>query len=162
MFTSLKNSVRRAWRNPIALFLFSLVMFTGTETLTLVPMDIIFSGTITEVGFFEMPLAQFYLFFLLAPLEILRRTGLLPYIFFFLTIGVLFSCGQIVPRSRTSRVFNGTLVILQLGVFAVALYRIGATASPVSAIVALAFPLFYGTLVILLRKTIITHHPHGA
>ena len=162
MFTSLKNSVRRAWRNPITLFLFSLAMFTGMETLTLVPMDMIFSGTITGIWFFEMPLAQFYLFLLLAPLEILLRAGLLPYVFFFLTIGVLFSCGQIVPRSRTSRVFNGTLAVLQLGVFAVALYRIGAVASPISAIIALAFPLFYGTLVILLRKTIITHPSYGA
>ena len=163
MFTSVKNFIRRAWRSPVALFILSLAIFASTEALCLVPMDAIFSGAMTGIGFFEMPLAQFYLFILLAPLEILRRTGLLAYVFFFLTLGVLSSYEQALPHSRASRVFNGSLAALQLVTFVWALYRINAVASPMSALITATFPLLYGTLTILLRKTETVHlHPHGA
>lgn len=152
----------RAWRNPLALVACSLAISAGTAALHLLPMDMIFSGATGGIDFFEMPLAKFYLFFLVAPVEILRRTGLLPYIFFFLTLGVLSACVRAMIHSRQSRLFAGPIAALQLGAFAFVLYRINAVTSPASAIIAIAFPMLYVTLLTVLRKTKMAHqNPHG-
>lgn len=162
-FTIAKNAVWRTGRNPVILAVFSHALLAGVLTLPFVPMDLIFSGKGTGIDFFEMPLAKFYLSLLLSPIEILRRTGLLAYVFFFLTLGVLSSVGRAETRSPASHIFSGSIVALQLGLFAFVLRRIETAMSPLSTIIALAFPLLYWTLLTLRRKIEAAHQiPHGA
>lgn len=162
LLIAIKNGVLRAWRNPRALFVCSLAIFAGTAALHLPPMNVIFSGAMTGIGFFEMPLAKFYLFFLLSPVEILRRAGLLAYLFFFLTLGVLSSCGRAAIRAHRSSLLTGSMAALQLGAFAFVLHRTGAVASPAGAIIAVAFPLLSATLhTVLIKTETASQCPHG-
>lgn len=153
----LTHDMRRARRNLVALVAFSLALSAGTGALHLLPMDMIFSGTMTGIDFFEMPLAKFYLFLFLLPVEILRRAGLFPFVFFFLTLGVLSISGRAMIRSRQSLLLAGSMASIQLGAFAFVLHRINSVASPVSAMIALAFPLLYLSLFTVLRKAETVH-----
>ncbi|MFY9462683.1 MAG: hypothetical protein WAP52_00670 [Candidatus Sungiibacteriota bacterium] len=153
MFTTAKNIVSRAWRNPFVLLTATTLLLGAVEISRLLPMDAAFSPSVSWIDFFEMPVVKFYLVLALAGVEAAQRIGLLPYIFFLLTLGVLSSCDHAALRSRPLWIFKETIAELQIAMFIFFLYRIGIITSSLSIITILAFPLLYLALLTLLQKT---------
>lgn len=132
MFSAARHIIGDTWRNPPVLVAGTALLFGTVEALRLAPMDAVFSGSLSWIQFFEIPIARFYLFLALAWLEVLRRIGALPYIFFFLLLGVGASCIGKEARQKYSPAVRGALVILELMLCTFALSRIGALNSALS------------------------------
>ncbi|MEK7541991.1 MAG: hypothetical protein AAB533_04035 [Patescibacteria group bacterium] len=134
------------WRNPFALIAVTAFLLGAGEARHVAPMDAVFSGSLSWIQFFEIPIARFYLFLALAWVEVLRRTGILPYLFFFLTLGVIASCTAKDAAAPHSPAAGRVLIAGELLLFAIALSRTGSGTSPFSALTALIFPILYAVV----------------
>lgn len=114
--------------NPYAWALVALVLYAAIEALQWAPTNVLFSGSVSWIQFFEIPIARFYPIVALAPVAILRHAGVLPYLYVLLAIGAVLSAVRNADRQFSSPA-RATSVALTLIASVLALWSAGAGAS---------------------------------
>ncbi|MDZ4284827.1 MAG: hypothetical protein U1A28_03310, partial [Patescibacteria group bacterium] len=116
--------VMRAFGNPFVLFSFTLIVALGLFALRHIPADKIFSGEISALEFFRLPILQFYLALLFLWVELLERLGVLPLLLALAALGVLYASAPHITAAGKARFGYILLILAELLLLGVSLHTL--------------------------------------